>query len=167
MACIITLRCPCARKGRSISTGHFPVDASTVRLFSFVSGSRATIVRRVRCNRFPHIRSTSQRCLHSGSQSVDGRNRSAPSSTGSPVASRSSFAAHPLSLQKVRNIALLVLHLSLLPSSQCKLDVVRSSHGDQHQNSRDRVSKNAAHRTYTMWCASRFHSSIVHSVPCR
>ena len=87
VACIIMLPGPCGQTGRSISNSRFPVNASTVRLFSFVSGSRATMVKRMRCHRFPHIRSTSQRCLRSGSQSVDDRNRSPPSSTGSPVAS--------------------------------------------------------------------------------
>ena len=53
VACIIMLPCPCGQKGRSISTGRFPVDASSVRLFSFVSGSRATVVKGMRCHRFP------------------------------------------------------------------------------------------------------------------
>ena len=41
VACIIMLPCPCGQRKRSIPTGRFPVDASTVRMFSFVSGSRA------------------------------------------------------------------------------------------------------------------------------
>ena len=85
VACIIMLPCPCGQKGRSISTSRFPVDASTVRLFSFVSGSRATMVRGMRCHRFPHISHRSEYIAAlpppSGSQSVDGRSRSAPSST--------------------------------------------------------------------------------------
>ena len=32
VACIIALPCPCGQKGRSISTGRFLVDASTVRI---------------------------------------------------------------------------------------------------------------------------------------
>ena len=39
---------------------------------------------------------------------------------------------HPLGLQKVRYIVLFILYLSLLPSPQCKLDVLWSSHGNQN-----------------------------------
>ena len=36
VACIIMLPCPCGQNERSISTGRFPVDESTVRLFIVV-----------------------------------------------------------------------------------------------------------------------------------
>ena len=49
------LPCPCGQKGPSISTGRFPVDASTVRLLRVVFESRATMVRGMRCHRFPQI----------------------------------------------------------------------------------------------------------------
>ena len=35
------------------------------------------------------------------------------------------------------------------------------------RNSRASVSKNAAHRTYSVQCARRFHCLVVHHVPCR
>ena len=54
VTCVIMFSCPCGQNGRSISTGRFPVDASTVRLFSVVSGSRATMVRG-RCHRCPLV----------------------------------------------------------------------------------------------------------------
>ena len=153
MACNILLPCPCGQKGRSILTGRFPVDASTVRLFSFISGFRATMVPGMRCH-VSHtsriVRSTSQRCLLSEQHSVDGRSRSAPSSTGfhgclsvrlcrTPTGPPQYCSSCPSSL--------------VAPVAQRKPDVLRSSHGDQHQKfPRQGVEESRASHVHHVMC---------------
>ena len=59
------LPCPRGQNGRSISTGRFPVDESTVRLFVVIFESLAIMVKGMRCHRFPQsliVRSTSPHC---------------------------------------------------------------------------------------------------------
>ena len=78
------LPCPCGQKGRSISTGRFPVDESA--LCDCLASSSSPVPWSKKCaatesSRSRIVRSTWPRCLPSGSHSVGGRSRLAPSST--------------------------------------------------------------------------------------
>ena len=139
VACIIMLPCWSGQKGRSISTGRFPVDESALCDCSASSSSpvppwskkcAATDSRRSRI-----VRSFSPRCLPSGSHSVGGRSRFGAFFHGVlrlPLGNalpRTHWAS-----KRFATLLCLVLRISFLSSPQSKLDVLWSSHGDQHQN---------------------------------
>ena len=87
VACIIMLPCPCGQRGvRSRPVAFLWTqalcDCSASSLDPVLPWSGECAATDSRTSRI--VRSTSQRCLPSGSQSVDDRSRPAPSSTGFP-----------------------------------------------------------------------------------